>query len=72
MPLRDRATRADLVAGQGIVANADQGRRRQVTLLEEEVWSTLMGELGADLSTSTRRANLVLRGIRLRDKQGPS
>ena len=32
----DAAQAAELVAGRGIVGNADQGRRRQVTLLEEE------------------------------------
>jgi MOSC domain-containing protein YiiM len=61
----DPAERAALVAGRGLVGNADQGRRRQVTLLEEEVWSRLMRELGGGAAPSERRANLLLRGVRL-------
>ena len=50
--------------------NADQGRRRQVTLIEEEMWRSLMDELGADAPPSSRRANLMLRGIRLHGSRG--
>lgn len=66
----DPAESATLVAGRGIVGNADQGRRRQVTLIEEEVWRSLMDRLGADADPSSRRANLMLRGVRLPDTRG--
>lgn len=66
----DPVTQAELVAGQGIVGNADQGGRRQVTLIEEEVWQALMAELGGELSPSTRRANLLLRGVALAESRG--
>jgi MOSC domain-containing protein YiiM len=66
----DPVTQAELVAGQGIVGNADQGGRRQVTLIEDEVWQALMAELGGELSPSTRRANLLLRGVALADSRG--
>jgi MOSC domain-containing protein YiiM len=61
----DPAPSARLVAGRGLVGNADQGRRRQVTLIERERWEQLMGELDSSISPSARRANLMLSGIRL-------
>lgn len=65
----DAAQTATLVAGRGLVGNADQGRRRQVTLIEEEVWQWLMDSLGGDAPPSARRANLMLRGIRLQSSR---
>ncbi|HEX2211715.1 MAG TPA: MOSC domain-containing protein [Longimicrobium sp.] len=66
----DPARSATLVAGRGIVGSADQGRRRQVTLIEEELWRSLMDRLGGDADPSSRRANLMLRGIRLQNTRG--
>jgi len=61
----DPAERAKLKAHQGLVGNANQGGKRQVTLIEREIWERLMAEMGADLDPSARRANLLLSGIRL-------
>jgi MOSC domain-containing protein YiiM len=66
----DAVDAATLVAGRGLVGNADQGRRRQVTLIEEEAWRTVTWELGTDVHPSSRRANLMLRGIRLPHTRG--
>lgn len=66
----DSVPAAELVAGRGLDGNANAGGRRQVTLIELEVWEELMHTLGADLPTSTRRANLVVSGIPLRESRG--
>jgi MOSC domain-containing protein YiiM len=58
-----------LVAGRGLVGNADQGKRRQVTLIEQESWDRLMGELGASISPAARRANLLLSGVPLSESR---
>ena len=66
----DEARSARLVTGRGIVGNANQGGRRQVTIIEREAWERMMRELGADLSPSARRANLMVSGVSLQNARG--
>ena len=66
----DPQTSAVLVAGRGLEGNANQGGRRQVTLIEEERWTDALLEAGADLPTSARRANLVIAGLSLEGTRG--
>jgi MOSC domain-containing protein YiiM len=67
MDPKDRAT---LVAGRGIVGNANQGGRRQVTILEAERWAEATAELGSTLDPAARRANLLVTGLRLEGTRG--
>ena len=66
----DPVDRAEVVTDDGIVGNANRGGRRQVTLIEREVWQGLMAELGAHLPPETRRANLMVSGLALKDTRG--
>lgn len=66
----DPVDRANLVTARGIVGNANQGGRRQVTIIEEEVWRLLMSQIGGDIAPSSRRANLMVRGIELKNSRG--
>ena len=66
----DPQTNATLVANRGIVGNADQGRKRQVTVIAQERWAELMVQTGAALDPITRRANLMVSGIDLVDSRG--
>lgn len=66
----DRVERAALFAGRGIEGNANQGGRRQVTILEKEVWDRRLAELGASLDASARRANLLVSGVALENARG--
>src|SRR5688572_30009896 len=66
----DPVASALLRTNRGLVSNANQGGRRQVTLLEAERWAGHMAALGASLDPSTRRANLLVRGLPLAGTRG--
>ena len=61
---------AELRAGRGLAGNADQGRKRQVTIIEREVWERLMHDLGADIPPAARRAILMVSGASLAESRG--
>ncbi len=61
----DAVERAVLQSGHGLVGNANQGGRRQVTILEREIWEQLMTEVGGALPPATRRANVLISGLSL-------
>ena len=63
----DSVASVALKAGSGIVGAPDQGGKRQVTLLDKAAWEQLMAEVGADLPASSRRANLLVSGIDLKE-----
>ena len=66
----DSVEEATLVAGKGVAGSVDRSRRRQVTLLESEAWSTCMTELGVHKDPAFRRANILVSGVRLVQTRG--
>jgi MOSC domain-containing protein YiiM len=66
----DPVQAATLEAGTGLRGNANRGGRRQVTIVSQARWTELMGALGADLSASARRANLMVSGVDLENSRG--
>jgi MOSC domain-containing protein YiiM len=63
----DARESARLVEGRGLEGSVGRSSRRQVTLIEHEVWDALMRETGSNAPPSTRRANLMVSGISLAD-----
>jgi MOSC domain-containing protein YiiM len=66
----DSVANADLVAGRGIVGNANQGGRRHVTIVDERGWSDAQRDVGVDVDPSARRANVLVRGLDLENSRG--
>lgn len=68
----DPASRAELRAGHGIETDANAGRsKRQVTLLDADLWDRVRSELDApELDPALRRANLLVRGLPLAESRG--
>ena len=71
---RERGGTMDAVAevtaqvGGGLAGDANFGRtRRQVTLIEKEVFDALNDEFGSLVDPALRRANLMVSGVRLAD-----
>lgn len=61
----DPVDAVELEEGRGIRENANQGGRRQVTLIEEEVFEELREAFDSSVEPVMRRANVMVRGIRL-------
>jgi MOSC domain-containing protein YiiM len=59
----DPADSAKVVAGRGIVGNANQGGKRQVTIVSSKNWETVTAPLGATPDPRLRRANLLVSDV---------
>jgi MOSC domain-containing protein YiiM len=66
----DLVREAELVEGQGLAGSVDRSRRRQVTLLEREAWERCMAEVQGSADPSSRRANLLVKGLSLANTRG--
>jgi len=45
-------------------------KKRQVTVMSADVWADVCAELGAEIAWTTRRANLLVRGVELPRREG--
>lgn len=61
---------AEAIARKGLKHNADQGGKRQITIIDESRWDEAQEELGVPVDPRTRRANVMLRGIDLEKTNG--
>ncbi len=61
---------AELVTERGLDGNANQGGRRQVTIVDAAAWERAIAELGRFVDPANRRANLLVRGLELRETRG--
>ena len=66
----DPSDEAQLIAGRGIVGNANQGGKRQVTIIAREAWEAVERELAEPVAPETRRANLLVTGVDLAKSRG--
>jgi MOSC domain-containing protein YiiM len=66
----DSVRRAALRAGRGIVGNANQGGRRQVTIIAQQAWEDAVTDVGVRVEAIARRANLLVSGISLAKTRG--
>lgn len=66
----DPADRARVISGKGIVGNANQGGRRQVTILSDRHWKSVTSPLGETPDASIRRCNLLVSDINFENSRG--
>jgi MOSC domain-containing protein YiiM len=60
----------ELIAGRGLAGSVGRSTRRQVTIIEREVWDRMQEELQTAIPYAARRANLMISGIRLEETRG--
>jgi MOSC domain-containing protein YiiM len=66
----DAVDRALVVSGKGIVGNANQGGKRQVTIVSNKHWGEVTAPLGDIPDPRLRRCNLLVSDIDFEDSRG--
>ena len=62
--------KARVIAGKGIVGNANQGGKRQVTILSAKHWQQVTASLDEAPDPRERRANLLVSDVDFKDSHG--
>lgn len=68
--IMDPLEHAELIVGKGVAGSVGRSSRRQVTVIERELWERVQRELGAEIPPAARRANLMISGIALNETRG--
>jgi MOSC domain-containing protein YiiM len=66
----DPVDRANVIKGRGIVGNANQGGKRQVTIVSSRHWNDVTAPLGATPDARIRRANLLVSDVDFSNARG--
>lgn len=66
----DPVSSAQVLTGRGIVGNANQGGKRQVTIVSSKNWQDVTAPLGETPDPRLRRANLLVSDVDLVDSRG--
>jgi MOSC domain-containing protein YiiM len=66
----DPADRVKTVAGRGLAGNANQGGKRQVTIVSSKHWRDITAPLGNTPDIRIRRCNLLVSDIDFADANG--
>ncbi len=66
----DAQQKAKLITNEGLVGNANQGGKRQVTIIEQAVFEQLQKDLSDEITPEMRRANLMISGVALANSRG--
>ena len=61
---------SETVAGRGLEGNANQGGKRQVTIVSSKHWRDITAPLGATPDISTRRCNLFVSDVDFTNAHG--
>lgn len=65
----DEVDMAKIYKNKGIQGNLEQNGLRQITIMEKEVWAELMENYNQNLPPQTRRANLLVSDICLKNSR---
>ena len=66
----DSVQEATLHEGRGLGGSADQGGRRQITIISRDRWDRVDEDLGVAVNPAARRANVLVTGLDLVDSRG--
>lgn len=66
----DPVESAQAQSGRGLESNANQGGKRQVTIISTESWADASAEVAGDPEPVLRRANLLVTGVDLVESGG--